>query len=365
MHKPQPSDAASRTTHEIDYFALPPDVQRAVAAGLQPDGPAVLSEAPSKEGYCLGRLLGAAALMSMALPSAAGRYIPGTGATWNWGILTVVAVLVVAALYLFLSALYRYRLAREVRFRPGRYLFGLTAIDARDARMTVTDLYGAQNITLVHSSFNFINTGSALMMRTRDGTRVRFNIGSRRRAEQACEQFLEAQEEARSVMAGNDDAAALRLDPLWALRKREWRPFSGPARPAADLPPGWLRNRAATALVAGVAMALLLQGARFYNTDRQHYQAVIKSGSSLQLYGYLEHGWRHKPQVQAVLPGVMFEEARRARSIPRFEALQRRFPAAGLDQAIAAEIALLSQPPVRAEEPRVPAAEAGSGWPER
>jgi hypothetical protein len=337
----------SKTLHEIEFHSLPVAMQRDLIAAFAVGGggsSTIVADAPPLASVLFLRL--APILFLFLFPLLLVEWKTPMAATGmpEWRPFNITQDITLALIFAFLaygplSAWFRLRMHRALPFRPGRYLLPYALVDARAPLLRIYDLQQLKGLELIHNSINFIYTGSTFIFTFHDAGSMRLTMRSKRKAEDALQRLQDLQEEGRVAQANKDLETAQWIDPLFALRARQWRPFS---RSAGSPVPALLRHRKVAALCAGLVFGVTASVLGFYLEDRAQYQWAAKANTDLGYQHYLEHGLLYRSQVKAVHPRVAFEEARRSGKIGRLERLPARFPGAGLDAQVAAEIQKLS-----------------------
>jgi hypothetical protein len=341
----------SRTLHEIEFYSLPAAMQRDLIAAFAVGGggSTIVTKAPPLAWVLLLRLAPVAyvfLLLALLVPWKAPLASAGVPMWKPFSLIASITMALPFVLFVYgsLSAWFRLRMHRALPFRPGRYLLPYALVDAREPLLRIYDLRGLKDLKLIHNSINFIYTGSTFIFTFHDAGSMRFFMRGKRKAEDALERLQDLQEEGRAAQVNKDLETAKWIDPLFELRARQWRPFSGIASPGQAPVPALLRHRKVVALCAGLAIAAATTVLGFYLQEKRQYQWAVQANTDLAYQHYLEHGRLYRSKIAADHPRVAFEDARRSGKIGRLERLLTRFPGSGLEAEVNAEILKLSAP---------------------
>ena len=291
------------------------------------------------------RGLGIALLALWLSGVVAGRFgVPESDELWtNPHVMIGFGVLLAALAYLALVIRRRVMLNREFKFPPGQYLFPYTLIDARQTRLQVVDLRHLKGIDAIERRTNGAYSHTTFTFTFADAPDRVWKIHNKKRADNFGLSLGALQSAAHDALQRNDLATLLQLDPFFEIRKQNWSvPLGAPLAPKSRL-----HAVLARPLVAALALALLLAPtlwvARNVGADFA-MQAQAKRLATEKAYNwYIATGWFGVREMRAALPRVALAEVRKRNSVTALRALLTRFPEAGLQADVAADIHLLYQ----------------------
>ncbi len=265
----------------------------------------------------------------------------GSDGLWHGD--AVGAIYIVCAALFFLCLLLAARRVAQKRglpYPPGKYLYAFSLVETKLTTLEHYDLTQASEI-------------KSAPVRDREGrykgTRFVFFFANGKKAEIVEHDFERAKELGaelarrqnlvKQAAQSGDGATLHRYDPFNELRIGKFVPGKPiPGQFMAKAPSELLRWSPMIALAAGLVCGVGIWFGRNIASDDAAYQKAKASHKEAQYADYVKHGHRHVQEMQDALPHVALEEARKTRSVAKIRDVLRRYPDAGLDDEVKAEV---------------------------
>jgi hypothetical protein len=328
-------------SHHLYHFRqLPERVQRQLVRAIADDGVHLLEPRHSRRAFYAFHVVAMAAILSKLYSAMViGFGVPQLDPLWtDHHILQTYLLLLMGCCALAISLAGDLGLARLFGFKPGRYLFANTLVDARQARLVVVDLAQSTGFALkehyvrdndLHTTFTFDFADAPSQTLVVKG-------------EDNAQKFAALQAEVLAATACNDLPAILRLDPFFEMRRRGWA-TSRQALVSVTL----LARVLGRPFVAGILLALVLTPMAWLGrnalADVASHRAAQQERSEAAYLAYIDRGKIYLDEMRAALPQVAFTEAREKNSVTAMRAVLRAYPNSGLDIEGAAHIHALYQ----------------------
>jgi len=315
----------------VHFNALPETVRRRFIActSFKEKPVPVLSDKLGGTGAIIGFLLlgGLAAIGIWLVWSLGyGRYYGSTG-RYGVGGLAAFALCGYVLAWSILAAIRRVRLRGALPFAPGRYMFGMDLVDARDARLRIVPMGKLVNFNGVHHYRNGVYMNTSLNFTFEGGEKQVFAIRGREAADNTLRQLQgerdalvdAAQREDFGAVAGMDVFFEARVGGGWDKLPAH-NPNTPESRrgPVAGELPGFLRRAGVLALVVGAAAAFPIWQVRNQRSDDEMFRRA--RGSTWGLKAYLRQGVRHRKEAQELFARVALDEAKKAGSVTALRA---------------------------------------------
>lgn len=330
--------------HHFDFARLPDRIKRQLARAIDEPAYRLQDQADDKRAFLLKRGLGIAALVLLLVLSMIARFgEPGHDRLWHGpGRMVLFGLFIGGIVYLGVALYRRWALRRLLGFEPGQYLFGFTLVDARAETLTVVDLTQVREITVTQVRGNGANhTRFAFAFRDA-ATRV-WKVGSKKEAERFGQKLNALQTQSRTAFERNDVATLLRLDPFFEIRRKNWELPATPEPDEATLVARLLARPVLATLLATALLTPLLWTVRTVAADQSMYKQAMALKTESAYLSYIADGKLHVAEMRAALPRIAFEQVRQRHSVSALRALLARYPQAGLQTDVAAQIHLLYQ----------------------
>jgi hypothetical protein len=270
--------------------------------------------------------------------------VPGEDWLWTGATASVPGyfLIMIPIVYLVCRLIRRFQLRRLLGFEPGQYLFADTMIDARKAQLTVIDMVQLTRVTATEHHTNDRYDHTDFLFFFPDAEPRLWKVGNRNRAQQFGAKYNALRDEAHAAVERRDMAALLRLDPFFEIRRKGWAvPELSPA-PSTLAAKVWARPVIAAILLA-LLIAPVLYVARNSAADQVMYSAAKQAATEEAYAAYVHDGKFHVAEMRAALPRVAYKQATRKSSVTAMREVLNRYPNAGLNDDVAAQIHSLFQ----------------------
>jgi hypothetical protein len=254
------------------------------------------------------------------------------------GLFYVIATGVIV--YCLLAACRSIALHRALPYTPGRYLYAFSLVDAGSSTLAHFDLAQAFDIKAVHQRDRQGRYTGTRFLFFFTGIKAQVVIETDYDRAQALGHELDRRRELlRQAYAANDAPTLFKYDPFHEVRVGGFRPEKVlPGALMAKPLAGFHRWRVLIAVIAGLVLGPTLWFVRNVQSDDAAYAAVRASATEENALKYVKQGHRHVEEVKAGLPRIAFEEARKTHSVTKIRAVRKRYPNAGLDEDVKAEV---------------------------
>ncbi len=302
----------------------------------------LVRQVASDRAFLVKMIVAALALVLVLLIAAAvGFGDLGSDGLWQGNAAGVVYIVCAGLFFLcLLQALRRVAQKRGLPYPPGKYLYAFSLVETRLTTLEHYDLAQASEI-------------KSTPVRDREGrykgTRFVFFFANGKKGEIVEEDFDRAKELGAELArrqnlikqaAQSGDAATLyRFDPFNEVRIGKFTPGRIiPGQFMAKAPSEILRWSPVIALALGLVCGIGIWFARNVASDDSAYQKAKAGHKEADYAQYVMNGHRHVAEMQDALPHVALDEARKTRSVTKVREVLRRYPDAGIDDEVKAEV---------------------------
>jgi hypothetical protein len=253
------------------------------------------------------------------------------------------AIYIVCAVLFFLCILLALRRAGQKRglpYLPGKYLHAFSLAEAGLAMITLYDLTQASGIksTPVRDGEGRYK-GTRFVFFFANGRKPDIVESDFERAKELGAELARRQGLVQQAAASGDKAMLYRHDPFNELRIGKFAPGKiVPGKFMAKPPSELLRWSPFLALALGLVCGIGIWFARNIASDEAAYRDAKAGHKEAQYADYVRNGHRHVQEMQDALPHVALDEARQTRSVTKIRAVLRRYPDAGIDDEVKAEV---------------------------
>lgn len=330
--------------YKFDYVRLPDRTKRQLGRSVAEPDLHMRSETSLNPAFYAGRALLLAFLGLWLFSALAGQFgVPEKDTLWSdTGLMLGLAILIAGLAYVGLAVRNRYRMTQLLGFTPGEYIFAATLVDARKPVIECIDLSDLRNIEVSEQRYQGFYSHSKFTLFFQDGSKRAWRVNNRQRAAQFGDKLHAMQVRAREAYQRNDLATGLQCDPFYEIRSKNWVLPSAAPQPV----PGWrqwLVNPVAVALAAAVVLSPLVWTARNAGADFSMRAQAKALQTEAAYQAYIFDGWFFVDEMRAAIPRVALEEVKKKRSVTALRALLKRYPKAGLQNEVAAEVHALYQ----------------------
>lgn len=239
-----------------------------------------------------------------------------------------------------LAAWRRIALQRGMPYPSGKYLYPFSLVEATSSTLEHYDLTRTAEIkSAPQRDRQGRYTGTRFIFFFNSGKRQEIVEADFDRAKALGTELARRQELVKQAAAAGDKVTLQKYDPFNEVRVGPFKmgaemPGQFKARPLAE----FHRWRFVIALLLGVAAGLAIWFGRNYYSDEAAYAAAKASHKEADYVSYIQNGHRHVQELKDALPRVAFEETRKTHSVTKIRALLKRYPDAGLDDDVKAEV---------------------------
>lgn len=205
--------------------------------------------------------------------------------------------------YAILSILRRAKLKALLPFTPGRYLFPMDFIDARQRTLRLLPLTSLIDLQAVHHHTNGVYSYTQFSLTFEGGGVETFTMSNKGMAEAAL-QNLRAQRVAIGEAVQNRQIDVIQaLDPFFEVRIHDAWDNPAPEKgfeqgPIAGEMPAWLQKAALLALAPAIVLAPLVWFLRNRLSDDAMFDNAKDLNTESAFESYLYHGVRHADDVR-------------------------------------------------------------------
>lgn len=207
------------------------------------------------------------------------------------------------SVYSVLAILRRAKLKALLPFTPGRYLFPMDFIDARQRMLRIIPLASLVDLQAVHHHTNGVYSYTQFSLTFEGGVVETFSLSNKSMAEAAL-QNLRAQRAAIGEAVQNRQIEVIQaLDPFFEVRIHDaWdNPLPQPGfdvGPTAGELPAWLQKAALVSLAPALVLAPLVWFLRNRLSDDAMFENAKAQNTERAFESYLYHGQRHAEDVR-------------------------------------------------------------------
>ncbi|MBX3270731.1 MAG: hypothetical protein KF729_10740 [Sandaracinaceae bacterium] len=340
MDQPAPAAPPYRT---IELNALDPITrQRFIDATRGHGGPAPILSQPSSTG---GAIAGWAILALCGLALVIGAAVIDFGDVRAFDQPAVFLAAYAAGFFLtawgILRAVRTSRLAANIPFVRGRYVFPTDVVVATDQRLTIIPMGRLLKLDGVHRHVNGVYQGTDLTFVFDGYGREVFTIHGKELAEQVMDDLHFSQQHIAQAVQLQDLDALARLDLFFEARITEqWNDPIVAERLAAETlraaprdggtvarPAGAIAERAAVFALGAMVLAPPTWLARNFASDEAAFAAAQRYDTTWAFRAYVAGEGRHEREVvDALLPEAAFREAREAGTVAALRTFVREHP---------------------------------------
>lgn len=333
------------TQRKIHYNQLSPELrQRLIACFSGESAPApILSEQLSVTGAIVGYLflsLMGLGLLLFCLTVDFGSLYRGIQHP-GWLVGYVLAFFLV--FFGVLKSTQRYLMAKNFPFKPGRYLFPLEIVDARQSVLRVIPMAAMTDFRAVHHHTNGAYTHTELHFYFEGGVHEMFSVRGKQLAEETLDKFDAQRALFRQALEEGDMGIVAALDPFLEIRLNEqgWEPYTAEAVTVQEGPavrdlitPMLYPSAVALVLALGAASPAwagrqyLSDGARFDRAMSASLSPNSYSNRASELETYLSRdGFRFRDRVKnEELPKARYEIAKAQKSVTALREFLTAYP---------------------------------------
>lgn len=229
---------------------------------------------------------------------------------------------------------------RGLPYPPGKYLYAFSLIETRLSLINHYDLTQAREIKSSRvSDGNGRYKGMRFVIFFPDGKKSEIVENDFDRAKQLGAELGRRQALVQQAATAGDSATLYRHDPFNELRIGKFAPGKIQRGQFMTKPPAEiLRWSPFLALALGLVFGIGIWFARNVGSDEAAYQEAKASHKESQYLDYVKNGHRHVQEMQDALPHVALDEARKTRSVGKIRDVLKRYPDAGIDDEVKAEV---------------------------
>ena len=331
---------------KLEFNTLPEAMRRRFVSALtaaDAEARPVAAELLAQGGFMIGMLIVSAviALVLLCVWFSGFGNLKDDVELWQgngFGLTYIIGLCLIA--YCLLNALRRFALHRCVPFKPGKYLFAFSLVDARDSELKIFDLTKASEMSAAHERNSQGNyKGTKFSFTFPDEKRQDLLVRDYDLAQSVSRELNRRRELTKAAAQANDMASVIKYDPFNEIRLGNFKPGkivpgAFMAKPLSE----FHRWRIVFALVLGVFGGVGIWYARNYQSDDAGYAEAKASKKEADYVHYVKWGRMHVQEAQDELPRVAFNEVQQAHSVTKIRALLRRYPDAGLQDEVKAEV---------------------------
>jgi hypothetical protein len=321
----------------VEFNALPRSVrERFIGCTARKGSPEpILSDTPSYAGAIVGWTLLAMTGAAIFLGVASAGY--GKEVQDSAAVLGYAAGIATAAFGVF-SLVRRIVLQQALPFKPGRYMFPMDLVDAREPTLRIVPMHALIDFRGVHQHTNGVYNGTTLTFTFEEGIRESFTVHGKMLAEQILNDLRTSQATLRKAVEDRDVETLYALDPFIEVRLEDaWlakasKVVDGPA--ARTLPALF---RGPIRLAIGVALGLGLGFPAYWIRNRACDEAMFESAKRADTVSdwkdYLSSGGkRHEGEVKdSLLPRSALKEAKEKGSVTALREFLKEYPGSCVD----------------------------------
>lgn len=233
----------------------------------------------------------------------------GFGSAYNSGSVQgpIALLLYVAAIffgvYSIVSIIRRTKLRASLPFMPGRYLFPMDFIDARDKTLRIVPLASLVDLQAVHHHTNGVYSYTLFTLTFEGGKAETFSLNNKGLAEAALNQLRSERAALGQAVQDRNVEVIAALDPFFEVRINDaWdkpladKPFEqGPT--ATDIP-AWLKKGALVSLAPAILFGPIVWYVRNRLSDDSMFEEAKARNTEDAFESYLWHGKRHADEVR-------------------------------------------------------------------
>lgn len=319
----------------IDFNKLPKSVRERLItciAGQASPAPVLLDRgsAAAPVGWAFLALVAGAVLFGVATSGYARPYDSASVQGPIALLFYAGAIFVVA--YSILAFIRTRKLRAVLPFLPGRYLFPMDFVDARERTLRVVPMVMLVDLSAVHHHTNGVYTHTLFTLTFEGGKTEAFTVGAKPVAEMALQSLKMSRAAiSEAVQARNIDALAS-LDPFFEIRVADaWDnppPDKGfdPGRLAGEMPP-WLVKASLVAIAPALLLGPIVWYARNRMSDEAMFARAAQMNTEQAFEDYLMHGQRHADEVRGeLLWKAAFDEAQKTGTSKSLDVFVRKYP---------------------------------------
>lgn len=242
--------------------------------------------------------------------------------------------------YSVLAIIRRKRLASILPFTPGRYLFPMDFVDARDPTLRLIPMAALVDLSAVHHHTNGVYTHTLFTFTFEGGKTESFSVNSKSTAEGAL-QALKSSRAAISeavkernidMLAGMDAFFMIRVQDAWDNPPADKDFEPGPK--AGEMPP-WLKKAALVALAPAAVVGPLVWFMRNRLSDDRMFERAALVNTEDAFEDYLRYGRRHEDEVrQDLIWKAALNDAKKVGTSKALDAFVRKYPDAPVSKEI-------------------------------
>ncbi|MCB9594619.1 MAG: hypothetical protein H6719_17935 [Sandaracinaceae bacterium] len=368
MNQPNPAPAFRK----IEFNALDPHTRQRFTDATHGRGkPApILTQASSTVGAMIGWSFVSLAGIAVVLGAAVAQFADIRDYDQPFVFMGVYAVGLFLVAWGILRAVRTSRLAANIPFKRGRYVFPTDLVIATDTKLTIVPMGRLLKLDGVHRHVNGVYQGTDLNFHFEGYGREYFTVRGKMLAEQIMDDLRYSQQNISQAVQLQDLDALARMDVFFDARITEqWNdplvadrlahealapdPSGGPStyrtadKPVdADVhkqgviarPAGKLVERAAVVALGAVVLAPPIWIARNFASDEAAFAEVQRRDATWGYQAYAAgHGLHEDEVVDELLPEAAFAEARREGTVSALRTFVREHPdSARVEEARAA-----------------------------
>lgn len=203
-----------------------------------------------------------------------------------------------------LGVAFQHRRRKAMPFRPGRYLFPLDFVDARNRQLRIVSLSELANFNAVHHHTNRVYSHTAFTFLFKNGRREHFTVHGKTQAEGQFQRLQQARAAFGKALEEQDVAAVRYFDVFFDVRAQGG--FEAlTAQPPAEANEGprilelprLLQKRWLVALAVGVVLGSSTWLVRNLLSDQAAFSAAKEESTGKLLSVYAQRGWLHVPEA--------------------------------------------------------------------
>lgn len=206
-------------------------------------------------------------------------------------------------IYSIIAIIRRSSLKASLPFIPGRYLFPMDLVDAREKTLRIIPLASLVDLQAVHHHTNGVYSYTQFTLTFEGGKSEAFTLNNKGLAEAALNQLRSDRAAlGQAVQDRNIDVIAA-LDPFFDVRINDaWdKPFpdkSFEQGPMAKSMPAWLQKAAIVALAPAILLGPIVWYVRNLLSDNAMFEEAKARNTEDAFESYLWHGKRHADEVR-------------------------------------------------------------------
>lgn len=330
----------------MEFNALPETIRQRFLASIRTgdrDAAPLVQQVVGSHAFFFKMAAGAlvSALLLFMVAAIGFGDLEASGALWHGNEAGAFYILFAVLFFLcILLALRRAGQQRGLPYQPGKYLYAFSLIETKLETIDIYDLTQAREIksTPVRDREGRYQ-GTRFVFFFANGKKPDIVENDFDRAKELGAELARRQGLVQQAAASGDGALLVRYDPFNEVRIGKFTPgktIGGQfmVKPPAEI----LRWSPFLALLLGVVCGIGIWFGRNVASDDAAYREAKAGRKESQYADYVKNGHRHVQEMQDALPHIALDEARKTHSVTKIRDVLPRYPDAGLDDEVKAEV---------------------------